>query len=133
VLVVEDTLLHAALIERALARHAGFHVRIVPSGEQAIEILDSSDQEDGFKPELILLDLNLPRRSGLDVLESIRAMEHYRFTPVVILSCADSETDVSRCIEAGANAFVSKSETYEDFRKSIYRIADFWGHARCVG
>jgi carbon storage regulator CsrA len=133
VLVVEDTPIHAGLIERALTERSGFQVRIVPTGEQAIELLEASEEPGAFKPDLILLDLNLPRRSGLEVLGAIRAMESYRRMPVIMLSCADSQTDVARCIEAGANAFVSKSETYRDFRQSIYRLADFWSHARCVG
>jgi DNA-binding NarL/FixJ family response regulator len=63
----------------------------------------------------------------------MRSVAAFRSTPVVVLTSSDQESDVSRCIDAGANAFISKAQNYDEFRQSIRRIADFWRHARKVG
>jgi two-component system, chemotaxis family, response regulator Rcp1 len=133
VLVVEDTPVHAVLIEKALAKWGVAEVVVVSSGEDAIRVLDHGHCGTSFMPDLILLDLQLPGVSGLDVLQLIKNAADLRSIPVVVLSCSDSDEEVSRCMGAGANAFVSKSQRYEDFRQSIFRIADFWSHTRSVG
>lgn len=130
VLLVEDTPVHAQLVERALRKKGVSRVNSVTTGEDALALLGLDGcTESQASPDLILLDLALPRMTGLQVLEKIRASDRHRTTPVVMLSCADSETDVARCLAAGANAFVAKSETADEFRQSIFRIIDFWGHA----
>ena len=77
-------------------------------------------------PDLILLDMQLPDSTGLDVLRSIRKDERLRRTPVVMLTCCQDDTVVDECMESGANAFVVKSARWDDFRSSVSRIGDFW-------
>jgi carbon storage regulator CsrA len=133
VLVVEDTPVHAKLIEKALARYGVTQVVVATSGEEAIRVLGRGRDANFFKPDLVLLDLHLPGLSGFEVLQLMRSVAAFRSTPVVVLTSSDQESDVSRCIDAGANAFISKAQNYDEFRQSIRRIADFWRHARKVG
>jgi two-component system response regulator len=70
----------------------------------------------------------LPRMTGLDLLLSIRTDPFLHLTPVVMLTCTDDDAVAADCLDAGANAFVSKSSDPETFRTSIARIADFWGN-----
>lgn len=133
VLVVEDTAVHAKLIERALEKFGVSQVVVATTGEEAIRVLARGRDTNDFKPDLVLLDLHLPGLSGFEVLQLMRSVAAFKNTPVVILTSSDVESDVSRCIEAGANAFISKSESYDEFRAAVRRIADFWRFARKVG
>lgn len=133
VLVVEDTPVHALLIERILTKRGVKNIVRTSSGEDAIRLLSLSREGKALKPDLILLDLQLPGVSGFQVLEMVKSAAALRSIPVVVLSCSDSDADVSRCMEAGANAFVSKAESYDNLRQSILRITDFWSQVRKVG
>ncbi len=133
VLVVEDTPVHALLIERVLSRRGVKNVVRTSCGEDAIRLLTLARDNKALKPDLVLLDLQLPGVSGLHVLEAIKSVPTLRSIPVVILSCSDSDEEVAKCMAAGANAFVSKSDSYETLRQSILRITDFWSQVRKVG
>lgn len=133
ILVVEDTPSHARLIEKALEKPNLAHIMLASTGEDAIRILARGRDANGFRPDLVLLDLNLPGLSGFEVLQLMRSVAAFKTTPVVILTSSELEADVNRCIEAGANAFICKSESFDEFRSSVRRIADFWRHARRVG
>jgi carbon storage regulator CsrA len=132
VLVVEDDLGHAKLICGAFSEcrlPRPVDVAVARTGERAAESLGmDGDQRPTASPfDLILLDLYLPRMTGLDLLMRIRTDPRLYLTPVVMLSCADDDAVAAKCLDAGANAFVSKARDPRAFRTSIARIADFWG------
>ena len=129
VLLVEDDRMHAKIISRILSKEAAAEVAVASSGEAAVERLCSAVQADGSDsvPSLIILDLELPGMSGLDVLVRIKSDRQLRRTPVVILSSSDDPLEIERCFDAGANAFVTKSPNHEEFSASLSRIAGFWG------
>ena len=77
-------------------------------------------------PDIILLDLNLPRKDGREVLADIKADEHLRFIPVIILTTSDSEQDISRAYSLYANCFVTKPVDLEQFIFIIRQIEIFW-------
>jgi len=133
ILVVEDDPDHARLIARVLGQRRFRRVTIAPTGRAAIEMLDGhgASTEDTVLPHLVLLDLNLPDISGLDVLRWIRTQPRLRAVPVVILSGQGRDDLVTDCLEAGANAFVSKSADYGEFRESVARIINFWQGCCC--
>jgi CheY-like chemotaxis protein len=96
-------------------------VEVASSGEEAVERLCRAFQADGSDsvPNLIVLDLRLPGMSGLDVLVRIKSDRQLRRTPVVILSSSDEPLDIERCLDAGANAFVTKSPNHDEFCASL--------------
>ena len=133
VLLVEDDLGHAKLICGAFAEcrlPRPIDVAVAQTGELAVESLgmDGSQRPAALPFDLILLDLHLPRMTGLDLLLKIRTDPLLYFTPVVMLSCSDDDAAAANCLDAGANAFVSKARDPGAFRTSIARIADFWGN-----
>lgn len=133
VLVVEDDPIHAKLVSRVLTEHSVTHISIAPTAEAAIERLRVlADAPASDAPDLVLMDLKLPDGSGLDALRVIRAAASLRMTPVVMMSSSGREADVSECMQAGANAFISKADNHEEFRRVIGRVAEFWRHARRV-
>ena len=132
VLLVEDDQDHAALIRRVISGVGSMELAVAQSGEQAMELLHLESPQGEIRPafNFILLDLRLPGISGLDLLRRIRADPVQYLTPVVVLSSMDHDAAIGNCLEAGANAFVSKSGDMSAFRESVSRIANFWGHAR---
>ena len=128
VLVVEDNDADVRLTREAL-REAGENVRLsaVGDGEQALTYLR---REEGFgeapRPDLVLLDLNLPRKSGLEVLDEMRADERLASIPVIVLTSSAARQDVEACYARGANAFVVKPQELDAFMDLIGAIRGFW-------
>ncbi len=126
ILVVEDDRSHALLITKTLEECFLSNVRVVTTGEAALHLLEPKGLEAEFMPRLVFLDFHLPDISGLEILRKIRTSPLLKTTPVVLLSAEQREEVVVSCLEAGANAFVSKSVHFGDFRRSVARIAMFW-------
>jgi chemotaxis family two-component system response regulator Rcp1 len=128
VLLVEDNEADARLTREAL-REAGEEVRLstVADGEQALAFLR---REGGFaeapRPDLVLLDLNLPRMDGLEVLAEMRADEGLACMPVIMLSSSAARQDVEASYARGANAFVAKPQDLDAFMDLIGAIRGFW-------
>ncbi len=129
VLLVEDDPDHAHLIGGTLSEVFLAAPVVAESGSVALDLLNRIDHEAGHaaQPRLVVLDLHLPDMSGLDVLREIRSRPELTTMPVVILSAEQSDAVVTNCLEAGANAFVTKAADYEQFRNSIRRLGVFWG------
>ncbi len=95
--------------------------RVAHDGEEALEML-----KDETPPTLVLLDLKLPRLSGVDVLTAIRDDERLGRTPVVVLTSSDERTDLAACYALGCNAFVRKPVDYEEYTRDLRTTLDFW-------
>jgi CheY-like chemotaxis protein len=114
VLVVEDNPTDARLVEEALSEHQVPHEMVVlRDGEEALEYLEH--MADKSKPDLIILDLNLPKRDGFGVLNEYRARPALSFVPIVILTSSDSPADKLRAKSIGVAAFLQKPMTLEEF------------------
>ena len=81
---------------------------------------------DAVRPDLILLDLNLPRKNGQDVLREIKSDENLKRTPVVVLTTSSADMDILGCYDLGVNCYISKPVRFEDFIRVIRSIEDFW-------
>ncbi len=114
VLLVEDTEEHAVLMRRALEK-GKLRPRLfwITDGKAALDFLhnrgDYTDREANPKPDLILLDLKLPKVSGLEVLEQIKGEERLRDIPVVVLTASDEGSDIIRSYQGGAESYFTKS------------------------
>jgi len=128
VLLVEDNEADVRLTREAL-REAGENVRLsaVVDGEQALAFLR---RQDGFadapRPDLVLLDLNLPRKNGLEVLDELRADASLAPIPVIMLTSSAAHSDVEAAYARGANAFVVKPLEPDAFMDLIGAIRGFW-------
>jgi two-component system, chemotaxis family, response regulator Rcp1 len=100
---------------------------VAEDGERALALLrDGEGRGNGFRPDIILLDLNLPRKSGLDVLREIKADESLRRIPVAILTTSKAERDVVRSYELHANCYITKPVDLGQFIDVVKAIGDFW-------
>lgn len=125
IFLVEDNADDEGLAIRAFRKSGVSNPIIVArDGEEAVhkllELVDTS------KPVIVLLDLKLPKLSGIEVLERIRRNESTRLVPVVVLTSSDESVDVEGCYARGANAFVRKPVDFDEFIDALDAIARFW-------
>ena len=131
ILLVEDNHQDEMLTLRALKKiNLANRVDVVRDGQQALDYLfregDFADREDSDLPTVVLLDINLPRVSGLDVLERVRADPRTRLLPVVLLTSSDEERDRLRGYNKGANSFVRKPLDFSEFAETVSRLGIYW-------
>jgi len=131
ILLVEDNPADVKITQRAL-RDSGLPVDLLVArdGQEAIEYLlrqgTQSTNPDWRVPDLILLDINLPRLTGLQVLERIRATPGLRATPVVVLTTSRRQEDVQRMYAAGANTYIEKPQDFSRFVQVLQNIQRYW-------
>ncbi|MBD8059008.1 response regulator [Cellulomonas sp. JH27-2] len=128
VLVVEDDPGDQLLIREVFEEHnAADALTIVEDGVAAIAYLHrEGEYAHARRPTLMLLDLNLPKQSGREVLEQVRSESDLRALPVVVLTTSDEEVDVVRAYAAGANAYVTKPLNWDDFTTKVRKLEEFY-------
>jgi two-component system, response regulator len=123
ILLVEDSEDDIELTLRALRRNGiRSRVEVARDGAAALEYL----QGDATLPTVVLLDLNLPRISGLEVLERLRAHPRTRLLPVVILTSSREQADLARGYSLGANSYVQKPVDYDAFLEAARQLGQYW-------
>ena len=128
ILIVEDNRGDVLLVKEALKESSlQFELNHVADGEEAVQYIHRTGCHSGARrPDLVLLDLNLPKRDGWEVLGEIRAKPELRTTPVVILSSSASPDDIRRA-EAGSHSiYIRKPSSLEEFLAIGKRIEHFW-------
>lgn len=129
VLLVEDNPGDAELTRQGILRASSHDVdlRIAIDGAEAVEYLDGCGLAGGHPwPELVLLDLNLPKLSGFEVLTHLKSQPRLRAIPVIVLSTSASPADVAEAYERHANAYVTKPVDFKSFVAVIEGITQFW-------
>ncbi len=127
-LLIEDGEADQQLVARAL-RNAKIKTDlfIVDNGEDGLAFLRGDGEHKGSpRPDLILLDLNLPRIDGKQVLREIRADEKLKEIPVVMLTTSSEERDIVESYRLGVNAYITKPMEAQDFMDSIQKLEEFW-------
>jgi DNA-binding response OmpR family regulator len=124
ILLVEDDPDHELLTIRALKKsNIANDIRVARDGEEAIAMLLA---EDGLRPQVVLLDLKLPKIDGLEVLRRIRENEATRMLPIVVLTSSDEERDVVRSYQLGVNSYIRKPVNFTDFAEATRQLGLYW-------
>ncbi|MBI5593651.1 MAG: response regulator [Deltaproteobacteria bacterium] len=131
ILLVEDNPQDEMLILRALRKiNLANQVDVARDGQQAVDYLFRQGEfvarAGSDLPTVVLLDIGLPRLSGLEVLERLRADRRTRLLPVVILTSSDEERDRLKSYESGANSFVRKPLDFKEFAETVARLGVYW-------
>jgi CheY-like chemotaxis protein len=128
VLLVEDDPGDVLLIREALADHkVGNVLSTVSDGIEAMKFVrGEGEYADCERPDLVLLDLNLPRKSGAEVLQEIKSDPELSTIPVIVLTTSEAEEDVMRSYRTHANAYITKPVDFERFRDIVHQIDDFF-------
>jgi len=119
VLLIEDEPSTAKAIELILSGE-GFNVYTTDLGEEGLDLAKLYDYD------IILLDLNLPDMSGIDILEKVKSNPHAKRLPVVILTTTDDEREIQRCYDLGANVYITKPVDYDSFANAIRQLGLFF-------
>jgi DNA-binding response OmpR family regulator len=130
IIMIEDDEGHARLIERNI-RRSGVNNEILPfsNGTAATKYLfgtDGTGINQKGRALLILLDLNLPDTTGIDILRQIKANQYLKTTPVVVLTTTDDSQEIKRCYELGCNVYITKPVNYESFANAIRQLGLFF-------
>lgn len=128
ILLVEDNPGDADLVcEGFEDLGASCTLQVVNDGEAALEFLfGGACRGDAPHPDLIILDLNLPKKSGWEVLEEIKSSPDQRTIPVIVLSSSRAAVDIHKAYELHANCYISKPMDFDDFNTTLKSLAAFW-------
>ncbi|WP_442936800.1 response regulator [Nostoc sp.] len=128
VLLVEDNPGDAQLTRIALEdSKISIHLNVVEDGVEAMAFLRKQDKYlKAAHPDIVLLDLNLPRKDGREVLAEIKGDENLRRIPVVILTTSQAEEDILKAYNLCANCYITKPVDFDQFVKIVQSIENFW-------
>ena len=131
ILLVEDNPADVKITQRALKDSAlAVELIVVRDGQEAVEYLlrqgQHADAPLWRRPDLVLLDLNLPRMDGAEVLGRMRGTAEYRLVPVVVLSTSSRQEDIARMYSAGANTYIEKPADFPRFVQVLRTIHRYW-------
>ena len=128
ILLVEDNSDDVLLTQKALNESKFYHkLYVVKDGEETMAFLNKEGKfHDTPSPDLILLDLNLPKKNGREVLVEIKNNPDLEHIPVVVLTISDAEKDILESYELHANCYITKPIEFEKFLKNVKMIKDFW-------
>jgi two-component system response regulator len=132
ILLAEDNVSDAELTIRELKKHHLtnnlFHVR---DGEEALDFVFATGKFAGLRnvsypPKVVLLDIQMPKVNGIEVLQKIKSDERTKLTPVVMLSSSKEDPDIQKCYQLGANSYIVKPVDFENFAEAIKNLGFYW-------
>lgn len=130
ILLAEDNSDHAELIIETLKDfNLGNKIHHVENGEKALVYLNNEapyEDQSYASPDLILMDQKMPMLDGLGTLKEIRRQDKFKHIPVIMISTSTVDAEIAQCFEAGANSYITKPLSFEDFSKKIRDLNLYW-------
>ena len=123
ILLIEDDMIEVMKLNRTISSLKLDHTVIeANNGEDALEILNKKDQ----LPDIILLDLNMPKVNGIEFLKILKNDTQLKYIPIIVLTTSSNKKDLKACFEFGIAGYVLKPLKYEDYMTKIERILAYW-------
>lgn len=128
VLLVEDSEADADLVREAIeGGKLIINLHVVRDGEEAMDYLRCIGRfKDATRPDLVLLDLNLPKKDGREVLREVKADSDLSLIPIVVLTTSSADEDILHSYKLHANAYIAKPVEFESFIKIVNQVTEFW-------
>jgi two-component system, response regulator len=132
ILLVEDNLNDAELTIRELKKHnLANRLLHVKDGEEALDFIFGTGKYAGlrdlsFPPKVVLLDIQMPKVNGIEILQKIKSNEQTKSTPVVMLTSSKEDPDIQKCYKLGANSYIVKPVDFEGFAAAIKNLGFYW-------
>jgi CheY-like chemotaxis protein len=132
ILLVEDSTTQVVLTQRAANASSRVEITdIARDGEEAIEFLRrKGNYENAERPDLVLLDLNMPKKDGLQVLEEIKGDKGLQTIPVILFTTSECAEDIFKSYAYGASTFITKPTRIDELREVLDDIGRYWSHAK---
>lgn len=131
ILIAEDDADDRFLLQTAFEEN-GYRDRLhfVENGVEVLDYLSNITQSGGIgkMPNFILLDLNMPKKDGREVLKELKSNADYKKIPVIIFSTTNNEQEMRRCYELGANSYITKPNSFENLIKTVAVLRSYWIH-----
>lgn len=123
ILLIEDNLIEIMKMKRTISLLELTHnITVAKNGEEALEILEDKSKF----PDLILLDLNMPKLSGIEFLTILKGNDEIKHIPKVILTTSDNQKDLEECYSIGVSGYMLKPLKYDDYVKKIETVLNYW-------
>lgn len=123
ILLIEDDTIEVMKLQRTLSKLQLKHNIVkANNGEEALDILRSGEKS----PDIILLDLNMPRMSGIEFLEILKADDVLKYLPTIILTTSENRADLLKCYQIGIAGYVIKPLKYEDYESKLNKVLEYW-------
>lgn len=128
ILLVEDSFTDIILMKKMLQKvNNETNLHVVKDGIEAMDFLSKKGEFNNKpRPDIILLDLNLPRKNGKEVLKEIKENDDFKIIPVIILTTSDDDKDILECYQSHASCYLTKPVDLQDFDRCINAINNFW-------
>lgn len=128
ILLVEDNPGDIRLTQEALKEsNMDIHLDVVSDGEQAIDFLMKKGKyAEAVRPHIILLDLNLPKKNGIEILKEVKVHDSLKKIPIIVLTTSDADHDITKAYSLNANCYILKPVDFDDFAKVIRLVETFW-------
>ncbi len=129
ILFIEDDMIETMKLKRTVSKLQSKHdITEAKNGEEAIEFLKT----DADLPDIILLDLNMPRMSGIEFLKILKADEVMKYIPTIILTTSENRADLLECYRVGIAGYIIKPLKYEDYEAKIQKVLAYWETSELV-
>ncbi|WP_396638342.1 response regulator [Maribacter sp. R77961] len=123
ILLIEDDTIEVMKLERTLSKlETKYTIVKATNGEEALELLKSGNK----LPDIILLDLNMPRMSGTEFLEILKADDILKYLPTIILTTSENRADLLKCYQIGVAGYIIKPLKYVDYESKMKKVLDYW-------
>lgn len=123
ILLIEDDNIEIMKLQRTVSKLDLKHkITQAKNGEEALDYLNSDDR----LPDIILLDLNMPRMSGIEFLEILKKDDTLRYLPTIVLTTSENRADLLECYKIGIAGYVIKPLKYEDYESKLNKVLDYW-------
>lgn len=127
ILLVEDSPTDAAILSAAFDDvGCQWPIQVAQTGDEALALLQRLDQDSNTHPQLILLDLNLPGKTGYEVLGEIKKNTVWQAIPTIVLSSSATPNDIDKSYQLHANAYITKPTNFSEYQVIAQKIYDFW-------
>ncbi|MFD2566714.1 response regulator [Pseudotenacibaculum haliotis] len=121
ILLIEDDEIERMKFAKVASKLGNHTIVEAENGEKALEVLERIDL-----PNLIVLDLNMPKVNGVEFLKILKTNENLQYIPIVVMSTSNNHNDIKRCYEIGASGYMIKPLHYEDYKKKIQGLIEYW-------
>lgn len=123
ILLIEDDAIEVMKLQRTISKLQMKHnLTTASNGEEALENLNAAI----VLPDIILLDLNMPRMSGIEFLSILKAHDSFKYLPTIILTTSHNRADLLECYKIGIAGYVLKPLKYEDYQNKLQRVLEYW-------